>query len=96
MAERFTEWKDAHAAAQRQANQSNMDVAIRKTKEYGKTGYNVSYASRNDSDYALAEIVKPDDQPENWCSTCNVKIVRRYCNDDGSLHVCNTYGGEKI
>ena len=51
---------------------------------------------RSLAEVSADEIVKPDDQPENWCSTCNVKIVRRYCNDDGSLHVCNTYGGEKI
>jgi len=57
--QRFTEWKDAHTAAQSLANQCQLDVAIRKVKEFGKLGYNVSFASRNDSDYARAEIVKP-------------------------------------
>ena len=58
---RFTDWKDAHTAAVIYAREINMDVAIRKVKEFGQTGYNVSIASRNDSDYALAEIVKPGD-----------------------------------
>jgi|ERR1019366_1318296 predicted Rossmann fold nucleotide-binding protein DprA/Smf involved in DNA uptake len=59
MSTRYIDWKEAHKSAQEQANESGSDVAIRKTLEYGKTGYNVSYASRNDSDYALAEIVQP-------------------------------------
>lgn len=57
---RFIEWQDAHKHAQAIANSCQLDVAIRKVKEYGKTGFNVSFACKNDSDYALAEIVKPD------------------------------------
>ncbi len=61
---RFIDWKDAHTYAQNQANTTGNDVAIRKVKEYGKTGYNVGFACVNDSDYALAEIVTPDNRPE--------------------------------
>jgi len=60
MARRYEDWKEAHAEAQTLANQCNLDVAIRKVREFGKVGFNVTFASRNDSDYALAEIVKPE------------------------------------
>ena len=56
---RFDTWKEAHEFAQNRANFTGLDVAIRRVKEFGKVGYNVSFASRNDSDYARAEIVKP-------------------------------------
>jgi hypothetical protein len=59
---RYTDWKDARIAAQELANAFQLDVAIRKRKEFGQLGYNVSFASRNDSDYALAEIVQPVDR----------------------------------
>jgi hypothetical protein len=58
---RFIDWKEAHSAAVAYANETKHDVALRIAKEYGKTGYNISLASRNDSDYYLAEIVKPGD-----------------------------------
>ena len=60
MADRFITYETAYSAARDRANSSGLDVAIRKTKEYGRLGLNVSYASRNDSDYARAEIVNPD------------------------------------
>lgn len=60
MSEFYRDWKEAHAVAQEKANRLGLDVALRKTKEYGRSGYRVSLASRNDSDYALAEIVRPD------------------------------------
>ena len=56
---RHSTWEEAHATAQKLADQTGQDVAIRRVREYGKDGFNVSYASRNDSDYARAEIVKP-------------------------------------
>lgn len=56
---RFESWHDAHAFAENKADNSGLDVAIRAQKEYGRMGYNVSFASVNDSDYARAEIVKP-------------------------------------
>ena len=56
---RFTDYHEAARYARDKATASNLDVAIRRVKEFGKDGYNVSFASRNDSDYALAEIVKP-------------------------------------
>ncbi len=58
---RFIDWKEAYAAAVEYANFVRMDVAIRKVKEFGRTGFNINIASRNDSDYALAEIVHPGD-----------------------------------
>jgi len=60
MSTRFTDWKAAHAMATARARATGLDVAIRKVKEFGKTGYNVSFAAWNDSDYALAEIVRSD------------------------------------
>jgi len=59
---RFTEWLEAREHAIAKAQQSGLDVAIRRVKEFGKVGYSVSFASKNDSDYARAEIVKPHDQ----------------------------------
>lgn len=56
---RFQEWSDAHQYARDLARQHQLCVAIRKVKEYGKTGYNVGFVSTNDSDYVTAEIVRP-------------------------------------
>ena len=58
---RFTDWKEAHAAAVEYANLVKMDVALRAVKQFGQSGFNISIASRNDSDYACAEIVHPSD-----------------------------------
>jgi ATPase family associated with various cellular activities (AAA) len=58
--QRFTDWKAAHTYAQNLANTTGQDVAIRAANEFGKKGFNVSIASKNDSDYARAEIVKPN------------------------------------
>ena len=62
MSRRFIEYKDAYDAAQKLATECKIDTVIRGVKEYGKLGYNVSFASRNDSDYAryeIYEIVRP-------------------------------------
>ena len=56
----FIDYCEAAKAARAQANASSLDVAIRAVKERGKLGFNVEYASRNDSDYARAEIVTPE------------------------------------
>lgn len=56
---RFKKWSKAHEYARTQADSTGLDVAIRAVKEFGGLGYNVSFASRNDSDYARAEIVRP-------------------------------------
>jgi len=61
MSERYSTWKEAHDAAVRKARLLGCDVAIRGVKEYGRLGYNINIASRNDSDYAKAEIVTPRD-----------------------------------
>ena len=55
---RYQTWHEAYNAACQAANQTGCDVAIRCTREYGQVGFNVSFAARNDSDYALAEIVR--------------------------------------
>jgi hypothetical protein len=60
--ERYTTWIDARTAALAKAHRLNLDVAIRRVKEYGRDGFNVTLACRMDSDYARAEIVKPTDQ----------------------------------
>ena len=59
MSWRFADYHEAYNAAVDKARSCGLDVAIRFVKEYGKAGYNVSFASRNDSDYARAEIVTP-------------------------------------
>ena len=58
---RFIDYHEAHAHAAKRATDTGLPVAIRACKEYGKPGFNVSFASRNDSDYARAEIVRPGD-----------------------------------
>lgn len=55
----YATWQAAHAAAADKANRLQLDVALRAVKWYGKCGYTVTLASRNDSDYARAEIVHP-------------------------------------
>jgi len=59
MSRRFTDWKEAHRAAIDLADQVGLDVAIRRQREYGKDGFNLSLACKMDSDYARAEIVRP-------------------------------------
>ena len=59
MSKRFTDYHEAYNAAVDMARSCHHDVALRFVKEYGKAGYNLSFASRNDSDYARAEIVTP-------------------------------------
>lgn len=57
---KFSEWKPAHNEAQKRANKTGLDVVIRKTTPFGKLTFDVSFASKNDSDYALGEIVRPE------------------------------------
>ena len=59
MSQRFTVWEEAREYAQGLADALQLDAAIRKVREYGHWGFNVHLARRNDSDYALAEIVNP-------------------------------------
>lgn len=54
----FKDYNAARLEAQNRADRTGLDVAIRKGSKYDP-GFNVSYASRNDSDYARAEIVRP-------------------------------------
>ena len=61
---RFTDYNEAYKHASKLANEHRLDVAIRKVREFGITGLNVSFASRNDNDYCTAEIV----QPYNWAA----------------------------
>jgi hypothetical protein len=61
MSERFFDYKEAYGYASTLARQLNHDVSIRKVKEYGRIGYNVSITSTSDSDYATAEIIHPSD-----------------------------------
>jgi hypothetical protein len=45
--------------AEHMADTLRLDVAIRAVSEFGVRGFTVHLASRNDSDYARAEIVRP-------------------------------------
>jgi hypothetical protein len=58
---KLSEYAEAAAEARRYARQLNHDVALRKCQEYTSWGYSLSLASRNDSDYARAEIIRPAD-----------------------------------
>jgi len=64
----YTSWHEAHAAAVVRARESGMDVAIRSSwlgpygRSMGPRTYSVSLASRHDSDYDRAEIVRPGDR----------------------------------
>jgi hypothetical protein len=57
----YTDYQTAYDAAVELARLTNQNVAIRSVKEYGKAVYAIKFASRNDSDYDRAEIVKPTD-----------------------------------
>ncbi len=59
----FIDWKEAHTAAVEYARECKHDVALSKSKDLwsGKRGFSIKLASRNDSDYYLAEIVRPGD-----------------------------------
>lgn len=57
---RFERYQDALDHAQWKANESRFDIAIRRVKEFGRDGYNVGFAAGMDSDYAKAEIVRPE------------------------------------
>ena len=59
MSERYDQWVLARQAAIEKANRLGLDVAIRYVKEFGRRGYNVAVASKMDSDYVRAEIVRP-------------------------------------
>lgn len=56
---RFESYQDARNYAEWRANESGFDIALRRVKEYGREGFNVSFAARMDSDYARAEIIRP-------------------------------------
>ena len=77
MSTRFTDYRDAAKEARTLANATGHDVAIRAVREYGTPGYNVKFASPNDSDYALAEIVRPD-QSDCDCEQCTRKHEQRF------------------
>lgn len=42
----FPTWKEAHIAAQQRANETGLDVAIRKASKYDRPGFIVSFATR--------------------------------------------------
>lgn len=57
----FTTWLEARTFALDRAHSTGLDQAIRKASRYDAKGFVVSFASKNDSDYAVAEIVRPSD-----------------------------------
>ena len=90
MSERFVTWKEAHAHATAKANRTGLDVAIRRVREFGRDGFNVSFASVNDSDYARAEIVKPVAKPAHLHIQDEDCVVRR----DHTCCICGVYHGD--
>ena len=69
----YRDYDDAVIEAATRATRDGLDVAIRKCKEYGRIVFNVSYASRNDSDYARAEIITPQTAPLALAAARSVK-----------------------
>lgn len=59
MSEFYTDYKEARRNAENTADRLGLDVALRGGKEYTTKGFHVHLASRNDSGYDRAEIVKP-------------------------------------
>jgi hypothetical protein len=63
---RFTDWYEAHAYAQMNANATGLSMGIRKATEYGKVGFNVGFIPkpkfRFGSDYTC-EAVEPERNP---------------------------------
>ena len=59
MADRYTDYTAAYEYARAQADRLGLDMAIRRVREYGRDGFNVGIARRQDSDDARAEIVGP-------------------------------------
>ncbi len=56
----ISEYHQAREFAQQQADNTKLDMVIRKVREFGIPGFNVSFACKNDSDYSLGEIVSPN------------------------------------
>jgi hypothetical protein len=76
---RFTDYNEASNYARQTATKFNLDVAIRAAREFGQKGFNVAFASRNDSDYYTAEIVHPGKCPScgtNGTHYCPADIAR--------------------
>ena len=61
VSKRFAEYLPAAECARRLVKDTGSDVAIRRVKEFSRDGYTVALACRMDSDYTLAEIVRPED-----------------------------------
>lgn len=58
----YTDWHEAHRAAQEMADSSGLDVGIRASDEYGEKGFYVGYLPRPENRYgrdAMAEVVPP-------------------------------------
>ncbi len=56
-------WQSASVRAAELVEDTGLNVAIRKAREFGKERFVVSLASNDGSDLARAEIVKPGDIP---------------------------------
>lgn len=59
----YDDWHEARAEAQRRANAAQLDVGIRKVREYGRTRFVVSYLPRADRRYGddlRCEVVTPE------------------------------------
>ncbi len=94
----YPDWKDAHTEARTRANATGLDVAIRKTSGLGKIAFNVAFASVNDSDYALAEIVRPEPKAAQEFTFDAKKYTLRNTGDSsaryGLCEVCGKHCSE--
>ena len=62
MQTRFTDWKEAHAAAYALAKQIGHDVGIWRVNEFGKEGYNIRSLPKPENRYGhelRCEVVSP-------------------------------------
>ena len=71
MSEVFTDYKEAHAYAEKQANKHGREMGIEKRKEYGKEVYSVKHvpdAAHRFGHESRMEIVAPTHSKE-WPKT---------------------------
>ena len=59
MASQHTNWRTANEVAQKLADETGLNVALRRVREFGRIRYIVSFASNDGSDLARAEIITP-------------------------------------
>lgn len=59
---RFIDWKEARAEAQKRADASGLDVGLWRVVEFGKDGFNIRYLPKPENRYGhelQCEVVRP-------------------------------------